>query len=103
MNESMPPRRLHVRAAWLLVGMAGAALSGLDAIWDRSLASALSSVALALVGLALFIYVPIHSGLRWQRFEPLMPGAKSVANVLAGSGLLLLFAGAALRLFALGG
>ncbi len=103
MHEIIQPRRLHVRAAWLLLCMAGAAMFGLDAIWNQILASALLSVAFALIGLALFVYVPIHSGLRWQRFEPLMPGGKVVADVLAAGGLLLLFAGTALSLFAFGG
>ncbi len=103
MNEIIQPRRLRVRAAWLLLCMVGVAIFGLEFILYQSLASALSSVALALFGLALFIYVPIHSGLRWQRFEPLMPGGKGVADVLGAGGLLLVFAGTALRLFALGG
>jgi len=91
---SHAPRRL----AWLLSasGCAAFALAGTDS--GQSLAAQLFATGMALLGIAMFIDVPIHRGLRWVGHDCLHVGLKKPAAMLVILGIVSTTASAALLL-----
>lgn len=88
------PRRL----AWLLsaTGCAALALAGNEPA--QSLAAQLFATGMVFLGVAMFIDVPIHRGLRWVEHECLHVGLKRPAAVLTVLGIVSISVSAALLL-----
>ena len=89
---------LRRRLAWLIsaAGCAALALAGIGS--GPSLAAQLFATGMTLLGIAMFIDVPIHRGLRWVGHDCLHVGLKRPSAVLVILGIVFTTASAALLL-----